>query len=224
MDNSQQHLEHLAEMRALMERSTRFLSLSGLSGVWAGLCALAGAATLYAWLGLRPFSAEAEYDYFFAAVNNMAWGLGYQEVLVYIALAVVATAIAGGVFFTARKARARGERVWDASSRRLLWAMAVPLAAGGVFCLALLSRGYLSVLAPATLIFYGLALINGSKYTLRDVENLGICEIALGLAGMFWPGYGLELWAVGFGLLHIAYGGWMYWKYDDKGWKVEGRG
>lgn len=214
MDNSQQHLEHLAEMRALMERSTRFLSLSGLSGVWAGLCALAGAATLYAWLGLRPFSAGAEYDYFFAAVNNMAWGLSYREVLVYIALTVVATAIAGGVFFTARKARARGERVWDASSRRLLWAMAVPLVAGGVFCLALLSRGYLSLLAPTTLVFYGLALINGSKYTLRDVENLGISEIALGLAGMFWPGYGLELWAVGFGLLHIAYGGWMYWKYD----------
>jgi len=214
MDNSQQHLEHLAEMRALMERSTRFLSLSGLSGIWAGLCALAGAVALYAWLGLGPFSAEAEYDYYYAAVKNQTWGLGYRQVLMLTGLTVIGAALAGGLFFTARKARTRGERVWDASSRRLLWAMAVPLVAGGVFCLALLGRGYVSLLAPTTLIFYGLALVNGSKYTLRDVGNLGILEIALGLLGTFWPGYGLELWTVGFGLLHIVYGGWMYWKYD----------
>lgn len=214
MDNSQQHLEHLAEMRALMERSTRFLSLSGLSGIWAGLCALAGATALYAWLGLGPFSAGAEYDYFYAAVDNSTWGLGYREVLVMIALTVVSTAVAGGLFFTMRKARVRGERLWDASSRRLLWAITIPLAAGGMFCLALLSRGYVSLLAPTTLVFYGLSLVNGSKYTLRDVGNLGLSEIVLGLLGIFWPGYGLELWAVGFGLLHIVYGGWMYWKYD----------
>lgn len=211
---SHPHLEHLAEMRQLMERSTRFLSLSGLSGVWAGLCALVGAAGWYAWLGLQPFSSEGEYDYIIGALDNRAWGLNYREVVVLVAVAVLVAALLGGWYFTARKARARGERVWDASSRRLLWAIMLPLAAGGLFCLGLLHRGYLSLLAPATLVFYGVALVNGSKYTLRDVGHLGILEIGLGLTGVFLPGYGLELWALGFGVLHILYGARMYWKYD----------
>jgi hypothetical protein len=137
-------------------------------------------------------------------------------VFILIAALVLTGALTGGVFFTTRKARSRGERVWDASSKRLLWAIAVPLLTGGIFGLALLFRGYLSFLAPSTLIFYGLALVNGSKYTLRDVENLGILEILLGLTGVFYPGYGLDLWAIGFGFLHIFYGARMYWKYDRR--------
>jgi hypothetical protein len=127
---------------------------------------------------------------------------------------VLTTALAGGWFFTAQKARKRGERVWDASSRRLLWALLIPLATGGVFCLALLYWNLIAFLAPATLVFYGLALLNGGKYTLGDVGSLGLMQIGLGLLGMFVPGRGLELWAIGFGVLHILYGGWMYYKYD----------
>lgn len=212
MDNNNQHLEHLAEIRALMERSTRFLSLSGLSGVWAGLCALAGVAFVYAYLEIAPFATAVRY--FEKAINVRKWGMDYESVFILIAVLVLAVALLGGAYFTTRKARQRGERVWDASSRRLLVALAIPLATGGVFCLALLYRGYLSLLAPCTLIFYGLALVNGSKFTLRDVEYLGILEIMLGLLGIFYPGYGLEIWALGFGFLHIFYGLWMYWKYD----------
>ncbi|HRI59810.1 MAG TPA: hypothetical protein PK228_08800, partial [Saprospiraceae bacterium] len=208
MSENNHHLEHLAEIRALMERSTRFLSLSGLSGVWAGFCALAGVAFVYAYLEMTPFSTAVRY--FEKALDVNKWGMDYKSVFILIAIMVLAAALAGGWFFTARKARLRGERVWDASSRRLLTALAIPLVAGGVFCLALLFRGYVSLLAPCTLIFYGLALVNGSKFTLRDVELLGILEIALGLLGVFYPGFGLEIWALGFGFLHIFYGGWMY--------------
>lgn len=214
MSENNHHLEHLAEIRALMERSTRFLSLSGLSGVWAGFCALAGVAFVYAYLEMTPFSTAVRY--FEKALDVNKWGMDYKSVFILIAIMVLAAALAGGWFFTARKARLRGERVWDASSRRLLTALAIPLVAGGVFCLALLFRGYVSLLAPCTLIFYGLALVNGSKFTLRDVELLGILEIALGLLGVFYPGFGLEIWALGFGFLHIFYGGWMYNKYDRR--------
>ncbi len=214
MSDTRQQLEHLAEMRSLMERSTRFLSLSGLSGVWAGFCALAGVFALYQYLEIKPLGFENGELYFNKAIRTIKWGLDYRSVFILIATLVLAAALAGGVFFTTRKARSRGERVWDASSKRLLWALAVPLLTGGIFGLALLFRGYLSLLAPSTLIFYGLALVNGSKYTLRDVENLGILEILLGLTGIFYPGYGLDLWAIGFGFLHIFYGARMYWKYD----------
>jgi uncharacterized membrane protein HdeD (DUF308 family) len=70
-------------------------------------------------------------------------------------------------------------------------------------------------LAPsATLVFYGLALINASKYTVRDVFYLGICEIVLGVLSMFLTGFTLLFWALGFGILHILYGTIMYFKYD----------
>ena len=213
MNENDHHLEHLAAIRALMERSTRFLSLSGLSGVWAGLCALVGVSFVYVYLELAPLAFYGSY-YFDKAIATNKWGMDYKSVFILTANLVLAAALAGGWFFTARKARLRGERVWDASSRRLLIALAIPLAAGGAFCLALLSRGYVSLLAPSTLIFYGLALVNGSKFTLRDVELLGILEIALGLLGMVYPGFGLEIWALGFGFLHIFYGLWMYWKYE----------
>lgn len=215
MSDTNQHLEHLAEIRALMERSTRFLSLSGLSGVWAGFCALAGVVFVYAYLEITPLEADGDY-YFDRAIATNKWGMDYESVFILIATMVLAAALAGGWFFTARKARLRGEQIWDASSRRLLSALAIPLFAGGAFCLILLFRGYVSLLAPATLIFYGLALINGSKFTLRDVETLGILEILLGLAGMWYPGFGLVLWSLGFGILHILYGGWMWWKYDHQ--------
>ena len=215
MNDSQKQLEHLAEMRSLMERSTRFLSLSGLSGVWAGACALVGAFFVRNYIEAQYLGENDLSDVYFDRSGLASNGrMGYETTLVLAALVVLAAALAGGWFFTARKARQRGERIWDASSRRLLWALLVPLATGGIFCLALLYWGMIAFLAPATLVFYGLALLNGSKFTLGDVGSLGLLQIALGLTGMFVPGYGLELWALGFGVLHILYGGWMYYKYD----------
>jgi len=111
MSNNHHHLEHLAEIRALMERSTRFLSLSGLSGVWAGLCALVGVAAVYAYLEIPILAALGGSFYFDKAINTNKWGMDYKSVFVLIAILVLAAALAGGWFFTARKARLRGERV-----------------------------------------------------------------------------------------------------------------
>lgn len=216
MNDTQEHLQHLAEIRSLMERSTRFLSLSGLSGAWAGLCALAGVAVVYTYLEVTPFVAPGGRYYFDKAIITNKWGLDYKSVFLLTAILVLAAALAGGVYFTARKARLRGERVWDATSRRMLVALAIPLVAGGVFCLALLYRGFVSLVAPCTLIFYGLALVNAGKFTLRDVETLGVLEVLLGLLGVFYPGFGLEIWALGFGFLHIIYGLWMFQKYESR--------
>ncbi|MCB0526960.1 MAG: hypothetical protein KDC61_03870 [Saprospiraceae bacterium] len=221
MTDTRKQLEHLSEIRTLMERSARFLSLSGLSGVWAGACALIGVTLVYSYLEMSPFDAagrfySGKFFYYDRALSANKWGMNYEYAFILIAAGVFVAALAGGWFFTARKARKRGERIWDATSRRLLVALMIPLLTGGLLCLALLYRGYISLLAPCTLIFYGLALVNGGKFTLRDVEHLGRFEIALGLLGVYFPGYGLELWTLGFGFLHIVYGLWMYWKYDRK--------
>ena len=211
MHESREHLQTLTDIRSLMERSAKFLSLSGLSGVSAGVIALAGAAVVYGrlrtdWFRILPYDQFGRYD------NSTHADI--QQFLVTVALVVLLLALLAGTYFTVRKARRQGLTVWNASSKRLLWAMAVPLATGGVFCVALLYYNLIWLVAPATLIFYGLALLNGSKYTLRDVESLAYCEVGLGLMSLFWPGYNLLAWAVGFGILHIVYGLAMYYKYE----------
>ena len=207
-----QHLETLSEIRALMERSSRFISLSGLSGISAGVFALIGAMMAYLYLGISPF--DSKHLYYITAQNANKWGMNYQTFFLLDATLVVIFAFASGIFFTMRKANRKGQKIWDPLSQRLLINLMLPLITGGIFCLALYYHGYIGLIAPATLIFYGLALVNGSKYTLNDVRFLGISEIILGLIALFNLGYGLEFWMLGFGVLHILYGLIMYFKYE----------
>jgi hypothetical protein len=105
--------------------------------------------------------------------------------------------------------------IWDHTSKKLLLNLLIPLAAGGMFVLGLLHYDDWRFVVPATLVFYGLALVNASKYTVSDIRYLGFLEIALGILGMWYIGYGLYFWAIGFGLLHIIYGLIMWWKYES---------
>jgi len=194
-----------------MERSSKFLSLSGLSGIIAGLIALLGAgiAFFYLYYEVRYF----DINHYFAD-RLFVQGQKDTVFLVADALVILVLAIASGIYFTTRKARRNKIQVWNSTSKRLVVNLLIPLAAGGIFCLALLYNGIFFLVAPATLIFYGLALVHASKYTLDDVRILGLSEIVTGLAASFLVGYGLVFWAFGFGLLHILYGTIMYFKYE----------
>lgn len=196
----------------MMERSSRFISLSGLSGIGAGVSALLGAALVYLYLDTLPFRRMP--GYYVISADYEKWGLGYETFFLLVMGIVLLLALFSGVYFTTRKAKRNQQPVWDALTKRLLINLFIPLAAGGLFCLALLYHGMIGLVAPATLVFYGLALINASKYTLDDIRFLGMAEVALGIVGTFFLGYGLDLWAIGFGLLHIIYGAVMYRKYE----------
>lgn len=207
MQKQKNHLQTLTEIKNLMERSSRFISLSGLTGVAAGIFALIGAWAAHYYLGIS-FTDETAY-------HPGLTVLELERFMVADALAVLVLALGFGVFFTARKAKKAGLKVWDKTAERLLINLMLPLAAGGIFCLILIFRwGQISFIAPLTLIFYGLALINASKYTLNDIRFLGIAEIILGLIGSYFINYGLLLWSIGFGVLHIIYGFVMYYKYE----------
>jgi hypothetical protein len=82
--------------------------------------------------------------------------------------------------------------------------------------LILLKHEHFGLVAPVSLIFYGVALINSSKYTFGTVKYLGIGEVIIGLIAAYFPGNGLLFWALGFGVLHIIYGVFMYLKFDRK--------
>ncbi|MFC4231794.1 hypothetical protein ACFOW1_07820 [Parasediminibacterium paludis] len=134
--------------------------------------------------------------------------------LFVLGLVTIALVFAAGFYFTWQKAKQDGIAMWNASSKRLVVNLCLPLLTGGIFIVGMLVNGEWLFIGPACLIFYGLALINGSKYTYDDIRYLGLLEILLGSINLFYIGYGLYFWAIGFGILHIVYGAIMWNKYD----------
>ncbi|TSD62975.1 hypothetical protein FFF34_018660 [Inquilinus sp. KBS0705] len=202
--------DELTSIRSLMERSSKFISLSGLSGVLAGVFALIGAALAYNII----YGSGGFFTYRVYVSHDVGQFPDNALKLVLIALVVLIASLTAGVLLTMRKAKQKSQNVWGATSRQLLFNMAVPLISGGLLIIILIIRGYYGIASPASLIFYGLALIGASNFTFKDVRYLGICEIVLGLLAACLPGYGLLFWAIGFGVLHIVYGSIMYIKYD----------
>jgi uncharacterized Tic20 family protein len=202
---SHKHQEDLSHIRSMMERSSRFISLSGLSGVFAGLSALIGGLFVY-----QLFKTNG-LDYFDGEYKLYSISLVSEVVL--IALIVLVFALSFGIFFTIRKSRKYNLPIWTTATKKMLFNLAIPLLIGGIFCLALLHHQIYILIAPATLLFYGLALINAEKYTFSDIKYLGFCELALGCVSLFFLGYGLVFWIIGFGILHILYGLIVFKKY-----------
>lgn len=206
--NEQQHLQTLSDIKRIMERSSRFISLSGLSGVWAGLTGLAGACIAYSWLNNYYNAWEFRGGYSDADYASL------RLKLILLAAGVLLVALAGGTYFTWRRARRNGLPIWDATSRKVLINIAIPLATGAFFIMGLIADNQVALIAPSCLVFYGLALVNASKYTLSDIRYLGIAEIVLGILNLFFLRNGLYFWTLGFGVLHIVYGIVMWWKYE----------
>lgn len=201
-------LQDIKDIRRIMERSSRFVSLSGLSGVAAGLCALIG--VYFANSLLSNYYGSYNSRGFFSG-DDFSW---LKIKFVLLAAIVFIIAFSSSFYLTWRKAKQQGLPIWDHTSKRLAWNMLIPLLAGGFFIAGMLRYDAWLFVAPACLIFYGLALVNASKYTLSDIRYLGYCEIVLGIINMFFIGYGLWIWAIGFGILHIIYGMLMWNKYE----------
>lgn len=206
MKKAPEYENDLASIRNLMERSTKFISLSGMSGILAGVFALIGAVVAYYFV----YYPHSPFGYRFYYVNEaqIVWKLLITALLVLIA------SLFAGYWFTSKKAKKKNLKVWDNTSKKVLLNLSIPLLTGGLFIIALMIRGYFIIVAPASLIFYGLALVNCSHYTYGDIRVLGYFQIAIGLIAAVIPGYGLIFWALGFGIMHILYGFLMYQKYD----------
>ncbi len=200
------YLNDISEIKNMMSKSSQFISLSGLSGILAGIYAIIGAFLAYNILYSQ---------------NNISDDIYYQIIslsdmynLFGIAITVVVLSILTGVLLSVKKAKKIHENVWNATSKRLIINFIIPLAVGGYLCLYLIEKEDFALVAPFTLIFYGLACVNASKYTLGDVRYLGITMIILGILNTFFIGYGLIFWALGFGGCHILYGSMMYFKHE----------
>ncbi len=200
---SRDYLKDISEIKDLMNKSSRFISLSGLSGILAGIYALIGSAVAY-WLVI-------EYSNGTLILDGQIFKLVVLDLFLIAFLSVVT-----GIILTTRKAKKNGANMWDNSSRRLVINFLIPLVAGGIYILIILGQQKYGQTGALMLLFYGLALVNASKYSIGDIRYLGFIQIILGLICALFPGYGFWLWVLGFGVMHIIYGTWMHFKYDIK--------
>lgn len=210
--NEDEHLKTLTDIRDLMQRSSRFLSLSGLSGVFIGIFGLMGFFASWKYTSDNDYSINDYYRLSFTAdgKTNKSFYVFYFTV----ALIVLVISLITAFVLTQYKSKRKQLELWDAAAKRLVVNLLIPLICGGMFLLVLVKNHYPQLIAPGMLIFYGLTLLNASKYTFDDIRYLGILEIVLGIIASFLPGLGLISWGIGFGILHIIYGILMYNKYE----------
>ena len=201
--DTQNYLQDIKDIKQMMSQSSQFISLSGSSGILAGLYAILGGCYVNHLI-------DSHIGKYILLESDT-----FKKIILTAAIVLLASLVTAYIM-TARKARKMGEKVWNPVSKRLVVNFAIPLVTGGIFALLLLRQGHYGLIAPITLLFYGLACLNASKYTLRDVRYLGITEIVLGLFAVEFSGFGLQFWMIGFGICHILYGTMMYFKYDRK--------
>lgn len=202
----QTNLAAIQDIRKMMERSSRFISLSGWSGISAGICAFAGA-----WLAGQRIAAYYDPSSATAGCTSCL-----KAELMATAAIVFILAFGSAGLFTWIKAKKDGVAIWGKTSRRLLWNTLLPMVAGGLVLWRMIELEQYDLIAACALIFYGIALVNGSKYTMGEVRYLGYVQILTGIAGLWLGQWGLYVWAVGFGMWHIVYGIAMWWKYDRR--------
>ena len=208
METNKEALDSIAQIKNMMEKSSKFLSLSGLAGVFSGIYALIGAYGAYELLDWGRVRFQP-----YGSINNNSPD-NYLQLLVLDGVLVLLASVITAYFLTKRKSRRLGLKMWDRVAQKMFVNFITPLLVGGAICLILLFKyGAVGFIAPMTLIFYGLALINASKYSFDELRFLGYCQLVLGIGALYFMGYGLFFWSIGFGLLHIVYGVIMFKKH-----------
>jgi len=203
--------DDLKTIRKIMEESTKFLSLSGFSGVFLGIFAILGA--LVAWVFILDNGSIKLDEYYTEGIpGNEASYITLQ--LMIDACSVLVLSLLSAFYFSFIKAKRSGKRFWTPVSKRLFSNLLIPLVSGGTFVIILLFQNHIQLIIPGLLIFYGLALVNVGKFTYDEIFYLGTLEIITGLVSSFFPAAGLIFWIFGFGILHIIYGIFMYRKYE----------
>jgi hypothetical protein len=200
MKQEQDYINDIAEIRSMMERSSKFLSLSGWAGIMAGIYALAGAYVAHSVYGFIP----DQISYSFSSFTKIA----------LVAFGVLLIALITAILFSRKKANDTGDEIWTTTSKRLLASMSVPLLIGGVLIIIFMFKDLLGLIAPTSLLFYGLALYNAGSFTINEVRMMGFVQIALGLLNFWFVGFGLIFWAIGFGGVHLVYGIYMHFRYE----------
>ena len=203
-------IQSVNEIKELMERSSKFISLSVWTGVLVGIYSLIGAWAAVQILGLQQLTGGG-----YSSVLNVTTPMRLKTI-VFLAGCVLVCSVLTALIISYYKSRKTGQKLFNKLTYRIAWTFSIPLLTGGLFCTALLYHKHYGLTSSVMLLFYGLSLINVSKYTFSNVAWLGYGFLALGILDCFFEGYGLFFWTVGFGIFHIIYGILFYFLYERR--------
>ena len=174
--------EDLRFIRATMEGSTRFTSVSGAGQIAVGAIALAAAAAAARW-----------------SPSNGEW------LAVWVGAAAVAAGIA--VASTAGKARRSGASILSRAGRRFLLSLAPPIVAGAILTPALVEGDMAARLPGTWLLLYGAGVVTGGAFSIRIVPVMGLVFMLAGVVALAAPRLDPDwVMAAGFGGLHVTFG------------------
>lgn len=211
MNNQKEQLDAIHDIKKLMERSSRFSALSGLSGIIVGFFAIVSIVITYLIIGVSPLNSTS---YLSILIPDGNLNTEIFSLLIINFSIVLLVSFLTAIWLSNRNAVKRGEQIWDFTAKRMLLNFCIPMFTGGIYCLILFTQNHIALIIPSTMLFYGLALLNASKYTVDDIKYLGVLLVTLGLFASIFIDQALLLWGIGFGVLHIIYGSFMYFKYE----------
>ncbi|MFK8060597.1 MAG: hypothetical protein AB8B78_10950 [Polaribacter sp.] len=192
------YLRDISEIKTLMSKSSKFISLSGLSGILAGVYSLLGA-------GYYFFGIKSEDDFSSSII----------PITVIVLIVFFATTITT-VFFTSKRSKITGEKIWGDSTKNLIVSFSTTFYIGVICILILYFKEEYTYLLALLILFYGIAIINASRHTNVIIQPLGFIEVVIGLLCIIYPEFSLWFCILGFGIIHIIYGSIFYFKYDKK--------
>jgi len=204
-DMNENPLDSLNEIKSMMERSSKFTNISGWTWIWVGFVGLISASIAY-------FIILEEEFRLYTLLPNAQRDIN----LVILLISTLIVACAGGFYFMINKTNKDGAKFINPTTKRILARFILVLLIGATICAALYMHLSFVYIAPTTLLFYGLALLNVEKDTILEIKYLAYSEIILGLLAFFLIYKGLLFWTIGFGLIHLIFGVWMVLKYDNK--------
>jgi hypothetical protein len=189
-------VEHLQTIRTLMERSAVYRR------------------------ALAPIMLFAGFTGVFAAAIGLALHLDSPRAFGGFWLGTALVAVAGALLIARRQALRDHESFWSPPTRRVTQALLPPLTAGMClgFVFVFVELANVVVLTFIWLLFYGCALHAAGFFMPRGVKLFGWIYIGLACGSLFFLGMvrpEVELnahWLMGFffGVLHLAYGAYLY--------------
>ncbi len=202
-------------MEKELAQSSRFISLSGLSGVSVGISGL-----FATYIAHRLVASETKADKDMLSIvsgfdsYNETVHLFVGENLIFLSIFTILFALLFSFYFTTAKSKKNNLSIWDGIVKRQLSVLSLPLIIGGIFISRLISTANFGFIIPVALIFYALSLINLRKYTSGDVAYLGYALLILGIVNLWIQRLGILFFALGFGIFHIIYGVVTFYFYE----------
>ena len=196
------YLKDISEIKNMMNKSSRFNSLSGISGIATGIYAIIGSLIGYQYVTKNNIE--------ISNLDRFHFSLLFADLVLIIFLSLITSLI-----ITRRKVKVDGISSGSILTKKMLSNFLIILIPSTIYVLILILNHDFVGAGSLMLFFYGASLINASHNTLEEIKTLGLIEIVLGILIILIPAFAFWIWLIGAGIIHVIFGLYMYFKHEN---------